>query len=188
VVKISNSMLYLTAAGGFTDGYDDSVLRELAKIAKAQSVNHVIAEPNFGDGMFTKMLQPFLREIHPCSVEDAPRASVQKEKRMLDVLEPILNQHRLVIDDRVVRADFLVDDPHRQLLYQLTRLTRERGALRFDDRLDALTGAVAYWVEQMARSQDEAVGKASDRAIDAELKKFKRHVVGASAQGRGYAI
>lgn len=188
VVKISNSMLYLTASGGFKDGYDDEVLKELAKVAKTHQVNHVIAEPNFGDGMFTKMLSPFLREIHPCSVEDAPRASVQKEKRMLDILEPILNQHRLVIDDRVVRADFLVDDPHRQLLYQLTRLTREKGALRYDDRLDALTGAVAYWVEQLARSQDEAVVKASTKKVDEELKRFKKHVVGARQETRGWAI
>jgi hypothetical protein len=36
----------------------------------------------------------------------------------------------------------------------MTRLTRDRGALQHDDRLDALAIAVGYWVESMARDNN----------------------------------
>lgn len=178
VVKILNSTLYLTAAGGFTDGYSDDVLDELGKVAAREKVNLVLVEPNFGDGMFLKLFQPWLLKHHKCKLEEADRASVQKEKRIIDTLEPILNQHRLVVAESVVKADLLVDEPARQLLYQLTRLTRERDALKHDDRLDALAGAVAYWVSQLARSQEQAFEQNKEKLLQAELKRFRQHVVG----------
>jgi hypothetical protein len=193
VVKILNSTLFLTASGGFTSGYDDTTLDTLARIAAEQEVNLVLVEPNFGDGMFLKLFQPWLLKHRKCSLEESERASVQKEKRIIDTLEPILNQHRLVVAESVVRADLTTDEPARQLFYQLTRVTREKGALKFDDRLDALAGAVAYWTEHLARSQDQAFKQATDKAQDAELKRFMAHVLNKpvkapSRVGRGYAI
>jgi hypothetical protein len=38
----------------------------------------------------------------------------------------------------------------------MTRITRQRGALKHDDRLDALAIAVAYWVESMGMDAKEA--------------------------------
>lgn len=38
-----------------------------------------------------------------------------------------------------------------RMFYQMTRITKERGALKHDDRLDALAMAVAYWVEHTFR-------------------------------------
>ena len=35
-------------------------------------------------------------------------------------------------------------------MYQLSRITRDRGSLVHDDRLDALSIAVGYWTQQMA--------------------------------------
>jgi hypothetical protein len=173
VVKILNSTLYLTASGGFSGGgYDDDTLQALANVAAQQSVNLVLVEPNFGDGMFLKLFQPWLLKSHRCSLEEADRATVQKEKRIIDVLEPILNQHRLVVAESVVRADLTADDPSRQLFYQLTRVTREKGALKFDDRLDALAGAVAYWIDHLAKAQDAALEASVEKLRKADLKKF----------------
>lgn len=184
VVKILNSTLYLTAAGGFTDGYSDDVLDELGRIAHRECVNLVLVEPNFGDGMFLRLLQPHLLKHHKCKLEEAERAAGQKERRIIDTLEPVLNQHRLVVAESVVKADLLVEDPSRQLLYQLTRVTKERDALKHDDRLDALAGAVAYWNEQLSRSQEQAFEHNREKLLKDELKRFRQHVVNTDALRR----
>jgi hypothetical protein len=179
VVKILNSTLYLTAVGGFSEGYSDEVLESLAKIAQKQNVNVVQVEPNFGDGMFNRLFQPHLLKHHKCLLEESERATSQKEKRIVETLEPVLNQHRLVVSSEVVRKDLLVDDPHKQLFYQLTRMTTDKGALRHDDRLDALAGAVGYWTAQLARSQQQALAANVDKLQQKELKRFMETAWGA---------
>jgi hypothetical protein len=179
VVKILHGMLYVTEWGGLNGGYDDANLLRLANIAKKQQVNAVIIEKNFGDGMFTKLLQPFLLKVgHPCSVEEVHH-STQKEKRIIDTLEPILNNHKLVLDARLVKQDhdtveqYALEAQHQYMgLWQLTRITRDRGALKHDDRLDALAIGVAYWVEHMSRDTDEALADHQGRLMDEEIRKF----------------
>ena len=50
----------------------------------------------------------------------------------------------------------------KSLIVQMTRLTRDRGCLRHDDRIDALSMAVAYWSAAMAQNA-EAGAKAFQR-------------------------
>ena len=57
-------------------------------------------------------------------------------------------------------------------MYQLTRLTRLRGALRNDDRLDALSIACNYWVEQMAQDADMKIKERREDQASKELDKF----------------
>ena len=77
--------------------------------------------------------------------------------RIVDTLEPVLNQHRLVIDAAAARKDSSGDEESRfSLLYQLTHITKERGSLRHDDVLDALAHGVAYFRDQLARDTDRA--------------------------------
>lgn len=132
------------------------------------------------DGMFLKLFQPVLFKHHKCLVEDAPRAVGQKEQRIIDVLEPVLSAHRLVVDPRVIQQDF--DSSQRDikysLFYQLTRITRDRGALAHDDRLDALAMAVAYWLESMAGDNDKLAQGIKDRVFKKELQNFIGGVLG----------
>ncbi len=150
VTKMLRGMIYLRRNGGLKGGYDDKTLEAIAHIARAERVQHILIESNFGDGMFTKLLQPVLTRIYPCTVEEV-RHTTQKERRIVDTLEPVLNQHRLVIDRAVIEADAKTEKPHHQLLYQMTRMTRERGAVKHDDRLETLAMAVTYWAEQLDR-------------------------------------
>jgi hypothetical protein len=184
VTKMLNGTLFVTAAGGIPGGYSPQSLEALAQIAKKQKVNQIIIESNFGDGMFTELLKPVLSKAHPCSIEEV-RHSIQKERRIIDTLEPVLNQHRLVIDTSVVRNDVLStrDMPSEkalqyQLMYQLSRVTRSKGALAHDDRLDALAMSVGYWTERMAQDVDKKMVERRSRVLDRELKKFMQHVVG----------
>jgi hypothetical protein len=177
VVKILNSTLYLVASGGYTEGYTDEVLVALAKVAKRHSVNVVQVEPNFGDGMFLRLFQPHLLAHHKCLLEESERATSQKEKRIIETLEPVLNQHRLVVSSDVIRTD-LLSDPHMQLFYQLSRITGDKDSLRHDDRLDALAGAVGYWTSQLARSQESALSANINKLQQKELKRFMETALG----------
>ena len=56
--------------------------------------------------------------------------------------------------------------------YQMTRLTRDRGSLRHDDRIDCLAEAIGYWQEQLRIDQDRAEKLAKERAMNDELRKW----------------
>ena len=64
------------------------------------------------------------------------------------------------------------------MFYQLTRLTRDRGALIHDDRLDALSIAVAYWIDTMDRDIEAAVNDHKSDMLDEELERFMEAAVG----------
>ena len=175
VVKMLFGRLFLVDSGGFPGGYDEQTLQAMAAVAASHKVNEVIVEANFGDGMFTQLLKPVLVKVHKCAVTEV-RHNQQKEKRIIDTLEPVLMQHKLVVDPSVIRRDWeTASEPDVSLFHQMTRITRERGALRHDDRLDALAIAVAYWVEQMAQLDDNRIEALKEREVDEELRKFVRN-------------
>ncbi len=182
VVKMLHGILYVTAWGGFRGGYDDKTLASLATIAKDNKVQYIVTESNFGDGMFSELLKPYLQRIYPCTVEDE-RSSGQKELRIIDTLEPVMNQHKLVIDKRLIEEDYkstqgmgLEAAQKYQGFYQMTRITRDRHSLAKDDRLDALAIGVHYWVEQMSRDTETAVKDHKQQMLEEDLKKFVEEV------------
>jgi hypothetical protein len=184
VVAMLNGQLYLLDAGGFKGGYEDATLQKLADTAKKYKAKQVIIESNFGDGMYSKLFTPFLVRTYPCTLEEI-RSSQQKEKRIIDTLEPVLNQHRLVVDTKLIKRDQenyneypLESWTNYQLFYQMTRVTKERGALAKDDRLDALAMAVAYWVEQMDKDTQKVLDDHRSEMLRLELQKFSDHVLG----------
>ena len=177
-VKALAGNLFLTEAGGINGGYEVDTLEALAYAAKRNQVKYIVIEANFGDGMFTQLLKPILARIYPCTVEEV-KHSTQKEARIIDTLEPVMSGHRLIVDQRVIQKDFdTAKDVKYSLFYQLTRITRDRGALVHDDRLDALAIAVNYWVESMARDNNKAAADIKGMAIDRELKKFMGGILG----------
>lgn len=182
VVKQLHGYLYVTALGGFKGGYGDEVLTNLAKIAKQQKVNQIVIESNFGDGMFTKLFEPVLTKYHPCAVEEI-RHNTQKERRIIDTLEPVMNSHKLVMDLIIIRDDYKLVQSEEitidySLQYQLTRMTKERGALKHDDRVDVLAMAVAYWVESMARNEEDAIDAYKEDKLNKEIATFLEHCLG----------
>jgi hypothetical protein len=188
VVKMLNGQLFVPDAGGIKGGYSEATLKELVNIASHHSVNTLVVESNMGDGMFTELLKPILRTTHPCTIEEV-RHNTQKERRIIDTLEPVLNQHRLVIDPKVIRADYqsaqsypIEQQTRYMLLHQLSRITQDRGALLQDDRLDALAIAIAYWTNQMAQTADQRINDRKEELLQEELEKFMEAALGARNQ------
>ncbi len=176
VLKMLHGVLYLTAIGSLDGGYSDDTMGRLAQIAKQQNVNYVVIESNFGDGMATQLLKPIMASVHPCEIEEV-RHNIQKEKRIIDTLEPLMNSHRLVIDDILIKEDFKLEPDH-QLFRQMTRITRDRGALRHDDQIDALAIAANYWVERMDRDTVLSYQQHKDDLLDRDLERFMENTIG----------
>jgi hypothetical protein len=155
-------------------------------MAKEHKVNSVVVEPNFVDGMFNELLKPVLqREGYPCEVIDAERSAAQKERRIIDTMEPVLNQHKLIVNKSLITKDYRSTDnfPSEQikryrLFYQLTRITKDKGSLVNDDRIDAVALGDHYWTEQMARDAKRKELRYRDEMMDKDLLEFVRQVVG----------
>jgi len=183
VVKMLNGILYVTECGGLQGGYKQDNLEALSVIARRNKVNVVLIESNFGDGMFMELWKPILSKIYNVRMEEV-RSNIQKEKRIIDTLEPVMNQHRLVIDPQVVEKDLQTvqnypseSQAKYMLFHQLTRITKDKGALIHDDRLDALQMAVGYWVEQMATDADKEVEVRKEKLHDEQLARFVAGVI-----------
>jgi hypothetical protein len=171
IVGYLHGMLFLLDAGGFIGGYDDSVLLKLASLGKQWNINVCNIESTWGDGMFAKLFAPVLHKYHPCAIEEV-KSYVQKEARIIDTVEPVMNQHRLVVNSTLIHKDVGDDqedlnDKYYQLFYQMTRLTRDKGSLAHDDRIDALEMSVAYFQALM----DRDVAKTSTDAKKAQFEK-----------------
>lgn len=178
VVGMLNGFLYLLASGGLRGGYADENLKQLAMIARANKVTEVLVEKNFGDGMFLSLLTPYLTKYHPVTTT-LIHSTGQKERRIIDTLEPVMNQHRLIVNKKLVQQDIDTTDvyatevAHRyQLFYQLTRITKDRDSIPKDDRLDALAMAVKYWVNHMDRDVQKNEQAHRAALLDAELRAF----------------
>jgi len=182
VIKMLNGNLYLTDAGGLIGGYTDKTLQDLANIAKKETVNLIIVEENYGGGMFTKLLLPFIYKTYPVTIEEI-RHNVAKEKRIIDTLEPLIQQHRLVINETVITKDYhSTMEKYQnekalryQLFYQMSRIGRDKGSISIDDRIDVLAMACGYFVKQIARDQETAIKQRKNELLKKKLDSFMNH-------------
>lgn len=182
VTKSLFGKVFVTRWGGLDGGYDGDTLKALVLIAKEQKVNLVKIESNFGDGMFTSLISPVFKTMYPVTIEEY-NVSQQKELRIIDKLEPAFNQHRVVMDKKLVvsqNADLPDNAGDRQRyyngFYQLAFLTKDRGSLRQDDRIDVLAEGVGHWVTSVARNEQEAAKRSHERSVDEALKGFVQSV------------
>jgi hypothetical protein len=159
-----NGYLYLHEVRAYRDGYSDNTLLDILKGCKKFNVTKLVVETNFGDGLIAELFKKHLQQTNQGIDVEEVRANVRKEERIIDALEPILNQHRLVVDRNVIDWDYNSnkdDAPEKRLLYmlfyQMSRMCREKGAVRHDDRLDALAQGVKYFTDAMSISAQEVI-------------------------------
>ncbi len=159
-----NGFLYLHEMRAYRDGYSDSTLLDILRGCKKYNASTLLIESNFGDGivaeLFKKHLQQTKQNIH---IEET-RANVRKEDRIIDSLEPVLNQHRLVVDKSVIEWDYKSNPdaaPEERLIYmlfyQMSRMCRQKGAVKHDDRLDCLAQGVQYYTDALSISANQEI-------------------------------
>jgi hypothetical protein len=199
ILKMLNGMIFLYDWGAFQGGFEQLTLVKLATLARDAKCHMIVVETNFGDGMFEELLRPVVAKIikfrrhdgemqEGCAIE-GHRASGQKEVRAIETLEPIFAGHRIIIDTSLVKRITTtkdraldVDAALKSGFFQMTRLTAERGCLKYDDWIDCLSGGVRYWTERMGIDvRKEARTRRAER-IDEELQKFVDDLTGGHSE------
>ena len=187
-------------------GYSDENYKALSQLAMRHNVNRIDVEKNFGFGAFASAWRPIIKATYvEAGKNNCPRIedvweSGQKELRIIDTLEPIMARHKLIIHEDVINYDlqsskkYPIDKQSTyQLMHQMTKISREKGALIHDDRLDAFAGSVRFWVDRFAidetirieqKETDEnvaffaewgaSIGKHMDGVIGLASDRFKR--------------
>ena len=157
-----NGYLYLHEMRSYRDGYSDNTLLDILRGCKKFNVTKLVIETNFGDGIVSELFRKHLVQTKQSIDIEEVRANVRKEDRIIDSLEPVLNQHRLIVDRSVIDWDFKSnpDAPPEErliymLFYQMSRMCREKGAIKHDDRIDCLAQGVKYFTDALAISAYE---------------------------------
>ena len=175
VLYYLNGYVFVMEVGGLLGGYSDVVLNKLANVAKKYKVNEVVVEGNWGDGMYLKLFEPVLKKTYPdCGLTEI-KSTGQKEVRIIDTLEPVISNHKMVITPECIRNDYsTVPEANYKYacFYQLTRITSDRGALVHDDRLDALAIGVKYLVDFMGVDADEGINELTEEWLEDSLESF----------------
>ena len=156
-----NGMLHLPHLSSFPDGYSSDTLQKISDTIEHWGVKRIIIENNFGDGMWTKLLIPHLHS--PKEIKET-RTTGQKEIRIIDLLQPLTENHRLVVDPSVAR--------NQEWGFQFTHLSRDRGSLKHDDLIDAVAIGVEELKSFVAGDPKEVQRKRSEREQQKEIKDF----------------
>ena len=151
-----NTRIFAKSITSVAGGYEPEAMTKIAQLCSFHKINTVVVESNFGGGMFTKMLEPYLVKYSPNTGIDEVRAVGQKEVRIIEALEPLMNTHRLVVD-----KDTLDKDTANSIVYtfthQLTKITKQRESIKHDDRLDSLAQGVIYLMDKIADDEERGL-------------------------------
>jgi hypothetical protein len=174
-----NGFLYLHEMRAYRDGYSDNTLLDILKGCKKYNVSKLVIETNFGDGIVGELFKKHILQTKQYMDVEEVRANVRKEDRIIDALEPVMNQHRLIVDKSVIEWDYSSNKnaaPEERLLYmlfyQMSRMCREKGAVKHDDRLDCLAQGVKYFTDAMAISAQEEIKNRKREEWNAMLQEF----------------
>jgi len=163
VLSQANGYVFVRDMRAFRDGYSDETLSQIIRLSKKYKASSILVESNFGDGMVTELLKRHAMQMHAnVNLEEVP-ATVRKEERIIETLEPVMNQHKLIIDPKVWEYDYTSNPdapPEKRLeymlAYQMSRMCREKGAVKHDDRVDALAQGVQWFIDALAQSAHRA--------------------------------
>lgn len=188
-----NGLFYLLHVEGWREGYSPATLKGIAQVLVRFNVGTCLVEKNFGDGMFLALLQPVVedawkqanakrpsRDHGGTSIEELTSGKTQKELRILAVLEPAIQGHRVVVNEEVITADHAavskmeaLDTRDRySLFHQMTHLTRERDCLRHDDRIEAVAMLVGAFAAELGVSPEFMALRREEERIEEELDRL----------------
>ncbi len=161
-----NGFIYLHEIKASREGYTDETLLNILKGCRKYGATTLLIESNFGDGIVAELFKKHCQSTQTRLTIEETRANVRKEDRIIDALEPVLNQHRLVVDPKVITWDYNsnvdVAPEHRlqyMLFYQMSRMCREKGAVKHDDRIDALAQGVKYYTDAFALNANKEIAQ-----------------------------
>lgn len=165
----------LADVSGIHGGYNDLQLDWLTAAAVKWKPKTISIEENFGKGALSKAWQPrLLKELqkvnHTVGIEDVWESG-QKELRIIDGLEPLISAGKFVVHEDLIASDWDACQKYAadvrstySWLWQMSRVTRDKGSLIHDDRLDAIAGSARHWVELVAMDEEKVKARAKEDA------------------------
>ena len=166
--------IFAMEIGGVPGGADDAKLDKLLDVAEKWQVKKIVNEKNFGHGMFTAALQKRHMERNAkkrsegkpefiCSIIEV-FSSGQKERRIIDVLEPIMSAHNLIVNAECVQDNINSTQKYGpevrvcfNVFHQLASITLDKGSLVHDDRVDSLAIGVKELMLSIRQVASEAI-------------------------------
>jgi hypothetical protein len=168
---VLGSTVYVLAVGGFPGGYGADSLKGLASLAAEWGVQTVVIEKNFGHGAFREVFTPILLQAAPKVAIADDQVAGQKELRIINVLEPILARRALVLNSDMLDLEWasaseygVRDALTYSVMHQIARITREKGALKHDDRIDAVAGLANFFKKHLTVDADKQLEVAQRKA------------------------
>lgn len=175
VIGFLHGYIFLIDCVGFPGGLREDVYNGLSALAWRYKVNLIQVEQNFGHGALAAAWRVPLDEYYTLAsqneelrgpvIEDVWESG-QKETRIASILEPVISRHHLIINEKLIKQDIentqkypLERRSTYQLFHQISRLTLDRDSLLHDDRVDALAGGVAHFVDRIAQDADKELIK-----------------------------
>ena len=174
VLGVLNGYVYVLDVGGTRKGYSEEALMILAQKAKEYSVNTIVLEKNWGGGMFTNLFERVVAQVYPCTLDEVS-VKGQKEVRIINSIEPLSSNHKLVVSYDLIKRDTEwaskeVDNIQYSLIHQYTHITRDKGSLGHDDRIDALAIACEYIKHMVLVDADKALEVFKEREMERFLQ------------------
>lgn len=171
-----HGMVFIMDVIGLPGGFDPNVFTTLSACAYKHNIQYIHVEKNFGNGAFALTWRPLLDQyyteasggvkVHGPAIEDVWESG-QKELRIIDTLEPVMARHSLVINESLLEKDVssvqkypITSRASYMLFHQMCKITRDKNALLHDDRLDALTGAVRFWMDRISQDATKMIKQA----------------------------
>lgn len=203
-------LIHVFKVDGFGGSYDggqsgttDECLIRIATNARDFNVRVITIEnANNGEAM-AQLLRPFIAQLriepgdpdwpqYPegwnCAIElSRVRRELYKEQRIIAALEPLMNQHRIVVDASCLKPTDGLPISH-ELQYQIAAITKEKGSLRFDDRVDALSELAFHFMHRVNVSQEQHAERLREKAFEDEIKKWRRETEGFRPQKRAFRL
>ena len=163
ILSQANGYIFIRDIKAWKQGYTDETLSSIIRLAKRYKATRLVIEENFGDGMVTELLKRHANQQQLNANLEGVRATQRKENRIIDTLEPVMNQHKLIFDPKVWEWDYHSnpnEPPEKRLEYmlgyQMSRIRKMAGCLRHDDRVDALAQGVKWFTDAVAISAAKA--------------------------------
>ena len=166
VLGTRNSFVFVLEQGHW-NGFAGSRVKDIKDLADKYDINEIVVETNFGDDLILNILQPNINvPITPV------KNYLQKEKRIITIMEPVTNSHKLVVS-----KDFLTNKG----IGQYTNITPVKGSLKHDDYIDVLALGVNHLKQEMTVNLALARSKEEEERFDEEYAKIMQHAgLGAS--------
>lgn len=180
VLSQANGYVFVRDMKAYRDGYSDSTLSDIVRLGKRYGASRLLVESNFGDGMVCELFNRHIQQMGAGFSTEEVRATVRKEERIIETLEPVMNQHKLIIDPKVWEYDYASNPdaaPEKRLEYmlgyQMSRMCREKGAVKHDDRVDALAQGVQWFIDALAQSAHKAQALRKNEEWNAMMDAFE---------------